>query len=322
VYEFTQVNETLGYLENWFSSIKDIGGRLPMRVDMEFLISGIERILDAGHFKPIQKVLGILYHHCELFQGAHRNFLFNEFLLGSQFYTLFLNWHPTTRNFFQQILIFKMLPVQRSVLKANGVYVRELSNKSEITTNGVVQLSEFDAPRDSSKPRSSSSTRVPIPPLPLLPSTTSSPLPSFHVSFKVEETTARKKLKALIEQKNEDITQEQKDIWRKSNYKLVPPQFKKCLSKLLMDEKTHTILLHSKLEYYLDTIRQQLNDSKLLDDKSNPTDLPFPRSLEVYAPQSLTEYNKYMSMYYQREMAGVKEPPQLLPLLEERNLQE
>jgi len=64
-------------------------------------------------------------------------------------------------------------------------------------------------------------------------------------------------------------------------------------------------ILFSKLETYVKMVQEQLRDTSFY---------AYPKPLEVYAPQALSDYKVYLSRYYQWENNPTGESPKLMPL--------
>lgn len=102
--------------------LADVPRSLPASFDVEFLLAGFERIVDADHHQAVNALLVLLYKHGDLFVGRLRRQvcaraarrasvavnraraqLCAQFLLRRCFYQLFLHWDETVRATFYQV---------------------------------------------------------------------------------------------------------------------------------------------------------------------------------------------------------------------------
>jgi hypothetical protein len=75
---------------------------------------GLDLILSTDHHQLTAKVLSLTYHYAHLFIGAQRKVLFGDFFIKKHFFSLFLHWDDIVRNYFQQLLIFKVFQAKTS----------------------------------------------------------------------------------------------------------------------------------------------------------------------------------------------------------------
>jgi hypothetical protein len=102
------VIDTLNRIEEWFVAFDKSRMTLPNDFDLDYYIIGLDLILSTDHHQLTAKVLSITYHYAHLFTGQQRKVLFGDFFIKKHFFGLFLHWDDIVRNYFQQLLIFKV----------------------------------------------------------------------------------------------------------------------------------------------------------------------------------------------------------------------
>eukprot|EP01124_Arcella_intermedia_P012317 TRINITY_DN18676_c0_g5_i1.p1 TRINITY_DN18676_c0_g5~~TRINITY_DN18676_c0_g5_i1.p1 ORF type:complete len:801 (+),score=132.47 TRINITY_DN18676_c0_g5_i1:86-2488(+) len=123
LYQMPQLSATLLKLQIWFQEFAQSNQPLPQNFDYPYLCSAFDAIISTDHHQLLQKVLQILYDMLDLFTGELRKTFISEFIFTKYFYTLFLHWDEVTRNFFQQLLLWKVVRIKQSQL--GGVIAKD-----------------------------------------------------------------------------------------------------------------------------------------------------------------------------------------------------
>ena len=134
------VTESLCNLEIWFKELKTNNLTIPSNFDIDYLCNGFDIIFQSDHHQLLQRTLGLLYNYADLFVGDIRKSLYCDFLLKKYFFTLFLHWDDGSRNAFQQIIVFRLIKLKRSLLHSEGlINVEELASKEHGQSKTPIQ---------------------------------------------------------------------------------------------------------------------------------------------------------------------------------------
>eukprot|EP01113_Clastostelium_recurvatum_P028717 TRINITY_DN3469_c0_g1_i5.p1 TRINITY_DN3469_c0_g1~~TRINITY_DN3469_c0_g1_i5.p1 ORF type:complete len:787 (-),score=149.84 TRINITY_DN3469_c0_g1_i5:121-2481(-) len=243
-----------------------------------FFCDGLHIILSSDHHQLVGKVLALVYNYADMFVGTSRRTLFSDLLLRRHFFDLFLHWDPSVRNAFDQVLIFRMVRIKRSLLYSDGIAVREYGKANQqsrsrdsmevvssasMISNGTPPQHE---PQPSSPRMSSTSSANPGP----SPSSSTSSIPSSSSSDSIGSHMSRNVSfgSAFLEN----------------------------------DETALDVELFLKLEAHVKMVGDQIRDHNLQ---------YYPSLLEAYVPAALAEYNTYLSRYYSWEQSGAIDPPKM-----------
>jgi len=87
---------------------------LPPRFDCEYFCECIDRIVALEHHQLTSRLVTLLYANSHLFTGHIRKVVFTDCLITKHFFSLFLHWDETARQYFLQLLVFKIIRKPRS----------------------------------------------------------------------------------------------------------------------------------------------------------------------------------------------------------------
>eukprot|EP00028_Trichosphaerium_sp_Am-I-7-wt_P004544 CAMPEP_0168516440 /NCGR_PEP_ID=MMETSP0405-20121227/5403_1 /TAXON_ID=498012 /ORGANISM="Trichosphaerium sp, Strain Am-I-7 wt" /LENGTH=754 /DNA_ID=CAMNT_0008536151 /DNA_START=33 /DNA_END=2294 /DNA_ORIENTATION=+ len=118
VYHLPAVVDALNKLSDWFSALHRVDLRIAPSFDYKFFCQGLQRIINTDHHQLVGRTVALIYNYAELFEGEVRHAIFCDFLLKECFFKLFLHWDDVVRNYYQQLLIYKMTKTRRSTLQA------------------------------------------------------------------------------------------------------------------------------------------------------------------------------------------------------------
>lgn len=105
---FSGFEETLSRIGDLFGALQKAGISLPLSFDMDYFCSGLDIIIDTEHHQLIAKLISVIYNHADVFVGYHRKKLFIDFFITKYFFKFFLHWDESVRNYFHQLIIFKV----------------------------------------------------------------------------------------------------------------------------------------------------------------------------------------------------------------------
>eukprot|EP01127_Copromyxa_protea_P015453 TRINITY_DN4450_c1_g1_i1.p1 TRINITY_DN4450_c1_g1~~TRINITY_DN4450_c1_g1_i1.p1 ORF type:complete len:869 (+),score=173.35 TRINITY_DN4450_c1_g1_i1:85-2691(+) len=118
-FDQSAVTDVLTRMAEWFSELKKVNTPLPPNFDADFFNSAMGVILESDHHQMICRVIQLLYHGSEVLLGNVRKAVFADFLVKKYFFILFLHWDEVSRNYFMQLLLFKVLRYKASQLSGN-----------------------------------------------------------------------------------------------------------------------------------------------------------------------------------------------------------
>jgi hypothetical protein len=131
IYDFATVSDTLTKIGDLLTALQKAELTVPLSFDMDYFCSGLDIIIDTDHHQLIAKLLSVVYNHADVFVGYNRKKLFGDFFIGRYFFKFFLHWDEIVRNYFHQIVIFRMVRVKRSELHKIGIDIPELGPPSK-----------------------------------------------------------------------------------------------------------------------------------------------------------------------------------------------
>jgi hypothetical protein len=105
---FHGFEETLSRIGDLFGTLQKAGIPVPLSFDMDYFCSGLDIIIDTEHHQLIAKLLSVIYNHADVFVGYNRKKLFVDFFITKYFFKFFLHWDESVRNYFHQLIIFKV----------------------------------------------------------------------------------------------------------------------------------------------------------------------------------------------------------------------
>lgn len=108
--------DMLGKLDAWFGEFDRMGKKLPPKFDAHYFCTGLERLIELDHHQLTARILSLLYQYCSVFEGAIREIVLSDFLLAKYFFHLFLHWDDVVRNYFHQLVAYRIVRIPRSQL--------------------------------------------------------------------------------------------------------------------------------------------------------------------------------------------------------------
>ena len=129
VYDSSNVFAVFELVNTWLQALTTYQKKIPSTFDYNFFFKGLFMVIEGDHSLNIAKVLWVLYNNISLItQGTSKiysvlEFIYTladrkqtlcDFLLGSQFFRLFLHWSFNVRQVFHHLLIFRMFHQHRS----------------------------------------------------------------------------------------------------------------------------------------------------------------------------------------------------------------
>jgi len=103
--------DVLAKLFHWMGMYNET---LPPRFDCEYFCECIDRIVALEHHQLTSRLVTLLYANSHLFTGHIRKVVFTDCLITKHFFSLFLHWDETARQYFLQLLVFKIIRKPRS----------------------------------------------------------------------------------------------------------------------------------------------------------------------------------------------------------------
>ena len=102
--------DTINHFDSLFKYFLEKKISLPSNFNITFFCSAIDIILHTDHHLLLHRLLGLIFNIATLFHHKveYRQNLFIDLFLHKYFFQLFLHWDSVVRNYFQQILLFKV----------------------------------------------------------------------------------------------------------------------------------------------------------------------------------------------------------------------
>lgn len=294
------VNAMFSKLEMWFSELDRNLLRLPASFDSDYFLQGLDVIINIDHHVILARLLSFLFTYAHLLRGKVRRAVIEEFLIKKHFFTLFLHWDDVVRNYYQQFLIYKTVRIRKLAHVRHGlvsptpealtaakelaavnhsVPVNRRSMYGSITTQAAVANTGFgNASSGTSSSTGTGTANVPNP-------------HSVHGL-------------PMLPRATESFT-----AGTDAEGFLVDPQDE----EYLQDMRLFTIS-ESLVRIVEDQITQGGKHLPL----GPESQTAYPKSLEIYAPRSLSEYNFYLSRYEQKYMCAKLIPMSIIQ--EKRNV--
>lgn len=288
------VNAMFSKLEMWFGELDRNMYRIPASFDVDFFLKGLDVVISIDHHVILARLLSFIFSYAHVFRAKIRRAVIEEFFVKQHFFTLFLHWDDAVRNYYQQFLIYKTVrirrmahirhglvpPTQEALLQYNTQYgthhavpVNRRSVYGNVTispgvnSNGVL----VSPPGGTNTSNSSGSSANPS-----AASTTNNPS-SVHgmtmLPFAANSFTAGVDAEGF-------------------------------LLDTADDEYLHDMRLFTIVESHIRIVEDQITQGGKRDINGPESQTAYPKSLEIYAPRSLSEYNFYLSRYEQKYMCA------------------
>lgn len=287
------VNAMFSKLEMWFAELDRNLQRIPASFDAEYFVQGLEVIVTIDHHVILARLLSFLFTYAHLLRGRVRRTIIEEFVVKKHFFTLFLHWDDVVRNYYQQFLIYKAVRIRKLAHVRHGLVpptpealaqaketaaanhttaVNRRSMYGRITTQAAVSNTALATSTASSSSNPAPNT---APPSPFsVHGLPMLPLPA-------DSFTSGADAEGF----------------------LVDPQD---------DEYLQDMRLFTITESLVRIVDDQITQGGKHAPSGPESQTAYPKSLEIYAPRSLSEYNFYLSRYEQKYMCARLIPMSIL----------
>jgi hypothetical protein len=150
LYNMDLVNNLFVKLDLWFNEFDRLQKTLPIDFDAMFFCSGLELLIDLDHHQLTSRILAFIFTNSSLLVGVVRRVILYDFLLKKFFFRLFLHWDDVVRNYFHQLLIYRMVRIPRSHLAEAGFHAPEIAvlGNSTSSTSGKLRAAQLSTEED------------------------------------------------------------------------------------------------------------------------------------------------------------------------------
>lgn len=150
IYNMDLVNNLFTKLDVWFTEFDRLEQPLPASFDASFFCSGMELLIDLDHHQLTSRILAFVFANAALLVGDVRRTVLYEFFLKKYFFRLFLHWDDVVRNYFHQLLIYRMVRIPRSHLAEAGFHAPEIAvlGASTSSLNGASRVQQLSSEED------------------------------------------------------------------------------------------------------------------------------------------------------------------------------
>jgi hypothetical protein len=267
------VNAMFSKMEMWFSELDRNCLRLPQSFDVDYFLTGLDIIIQIDHHVILARLLAFIFTYAHTFRAKVRRAIVEEFFVKKHFFNLFLHWDDVVRNYYQQFLIYKTVRIRKMPHVRHGLVP---PTPGALEENLQLSLNSHVMPVNRRSMYGNITTQT-------ASSTTSNgtlthgmpvqPLPENSFSCGVDAEGF-----------------------------LVDPTD---------DEYLQDMRLFTITESLVRIVEDQIvpASSQPREPTGPESQTAYPKSLEIYAPRSLSEYNFYLSRYEQKYMCA-----KLIPL--------
>ena len=275
------VNAMFSKLEMWFGELDRNLLRVPLNFDTDYFCQGLDVIINIDHHVILARMLSFLFTYAHLLRGRVRRAIIEEFIVKKHFFTLFLHWDDVVRNYYQQFLIYKTVRIRKLTHIRHGLVsptaealaqVKEIAaqshclpvNRRSMYGSITTQAAVSNSGFGNASSSSSGGANVPNPHG--VHGLPMLPLPadSFNAGADAEGF--------LVDVQDEEY---------------------------LQDMRLFTIT-----ESLVRIVEDQITQGGKHHPAGPESQTAYPKSLEIYAPRSLSEYNFYLSRYEQKYMCA------------------
>lgn len=288
------VNAMFSKLEMWFGELDRNMYRIPASFDVDFFLKGLDVVISIDHHVILARLLSFIFSYAHVFRAKIRRAVIEEFFVKQHFFTLFLHWDDAVRNYYQQFLIYKTVRIRRMAHIRHGLVppTQEalLQYNTQYGTHHAVPVNRRSVYGNVTISPGVNSNGVLVNPPGGTNSTTSTGSSSNASSASTSNNPSSVHGMTMLPFAANSFT--------------AGVDAEGFLLDTADDEYLHDMRLFTIVESHIRIVEDQITQGGKRDLNGPESQTAYPKSLEIYAPRSLSEYNFYLSRYEQKYMCA------------------